>query len=266
MYDRYNRNINYLRISVTDRCNLRCTYCMPEEGIPLLHHSDILTFDEIRDFTAVAALNGVTKVRITGGEPLVRKGITTLVGMLSGIEGITDLSMTTNGVLLARYADDLRSAGLHRVNISLDTVDPEKYREITRGGNIADVFEGIHAAKEAGLFPVKINCVIRESTEEVEARDVKEYCIDNKLEIRYIHQMDLVNGHFSTVVGGTGGDCSLCNRLRLTANGKLKPCLFDSSGFDVRELGHEKAFKMAVALKPECGSKNETGTFYNIGG
>ena len=108
MYDRFNRNINYLRISVTDRCNLRCTYCMPEEGIQLLQHSDILTFDEIRDFTAMAVEGGVTKVRITGGEPLVRKGISTLVSMLAGIKGISDLSMTTNVVLLARYADDLR--------------------------------------------------------------------------------------------------------------------------------------------------------------
>ncbi len=266
MYDRYNRNINYLRISVTDRCNLRCTYCMPEEGIPLLQHSDILTFDEIRDFTDTAVTAGVTKVRITGGEPLVRKGITTLVGMIAGIKGIEDLSMTTNGVLLSGYAEELRSAGLHRVNISLDTVDPGKFSEITRGGNIYEVLKGIDAAKAAGLLPVKINCVISESKEEDEAQAVKQFCIENQLEIRYIRQMDLVNGHFSTVVGGTGGDCSLCNRLRLTANGKLKPCLFNAIGFDIRELGNEKALEMALAQKPECGSKNETGTFYNIGG
>jgi GTP 3',8-cyclase len=266
VYDRYNRNINYLRISVTDRCNLRCTYCMPEEGIPLLQHSDILTFDEIRDFTETAVAAGVTKVRITGGEPLVRKGITSLVGMIAAIRGIVDLSMTTNGVLLSGYAEELKSAGLHRVNVSLDTVDPLKFRNITRGGDVYEVFKGIAAAKAAGLLPVKINCVISESKEEDEARAVKQYCIDNKLEIRYIRQMDLVRGHFSTVVGGTGGDCSLCNRLRLTANGKLKPCLFNAAGFDIREHGYEKALEMAIAQKPECGSKNETGTFYNIGG
>jgi GTP 3',8-cyclase len=266
VYDRYNRNINYLRISVTDRCNLRCTYCMPEEGIPLLQHSDILTFDEIRDFTEAAVAAGITKVRITGGEPLVRKGITTLVGMIAGIKGIKDLSMTTNGVLLSAYAEELKSAGLQRVNISLDTIEHENFRNITRGGTIQDVFEGIKAARSAGLLPVKINCVIKSSEDEADALAVKQFCLDNKLEIRYIRQMDLVSGHFSTVVGGTGGDCSLCNRLRLTANGKLKPCLFNAIGFDIRELGFEKALKMAIDKKPECGSRNESGTFYNIGG
>ena len=126
MLDRFNRNLNYLRISVTDRCNLRCRYCMPEEGIKLLPHDEILSFDEITDFTRVAVKHGVTKVRITGGEPLVRKGIVTLVTMLSGIEGIKDLSMTTNGILLKQFAGGLRSAGLQRINISLDTVDPDK--------------------------------------------------------------------------------------------------------------------------------------------
>jgi cyclic pyranopterin phosphate synthase len=264
--DRYNRNINYLRISVTDRCNLRCIYCMPEEGIPLLHHKDILTFDEILDFTKTAVAGGVTKVRITGGEPLVRKGITTLVGMISEIEEIKDLSMTTNGVLLKQFARELKAAGLQRINISLDTVDPEKFTAITRTGNIKDVFEGIKAARHAGLFPVKINCVIKNSNEEKEAIAVAQFCKENDLEIRYITQMDLVKGHFSTVVGGTGGNCTLCNRLRLTANGKLRPCLFNNIEYDIRELGFEKAFKLAIESKPECGSINETGTFYNIGG
>jgi GTP 3',8-cyclase len=266
VYDRFNRNITYLRISVTDRCNLRCTYCMPEEGIQLLDHKDILTFDEIRDFTKTAVDGGVTKVRITGGEPLVRKGITTLVGMISAIKGINDLSMTTNGVLLKHFADDLKAAGLQRINISLDTVDPEKFRAITRTGNIGDVFEGIDAARMAGLSPIKINCVIQRSREEEEARSVAQFCKVNNLEIRYITQMDLVKGHFSTVIGGTGGNCNLCNRLRLTANGKLKPCLFSNIEFDIRELGFEEALKLAVNSKPECGSTNETGAFYNIGG
>jgi GTP 3',8-cyclase len=266
VFDRYNRNINYLRISVTDRCNLRCTYCMPEEGIPLLRHEDILTFDEICDFTKYAVSCGVTKIRITGGEPLVRKGIITLVGMISEIEGIKDLSMTTNGVLLKQFAHELKSAGLQRINISLDTVDPERFKAITRTGNINDVFDGIKAAKEAGLFPVKINCVVKNSKEEEEARAVAQYCFDNKLEIRYITQMDLVKGHFSTVIGGSGGNCTLCNRLRLTANGKLKPCLFNNIEYDIRALGYERALNLAVESKPECGTKNETGAFYNIGG
>jgi cyclic pyranopterin phosphate synthase len=266
VYDRFDRNINYLRISVTDRCNLRCTYCMPEEGIKLLKHSDILTFDEIAKFTNVAAKNGITKVRITGGEPLVRKGITALVRMIADIEGITDLSMTTNGVLLKDFARELRSSGLHRINISLDTIDPVKFKEITRSGNIYDVFDGINAAKEAGLLPIKINCVVKESREEAEASAVARFCSENDLEIRYIRQMDLVKGHFFVVDGGTGGDCNSCNRLRLTANGKLKPCLFNDIEFDIRELGFEKALEQAIGLKPEFGSKNETGEFYNIGG
>ena len=128
------------------------------------------------------------------------------------------------------------------------------------------MLEGIEAAKSAGLFPVKINCVIKESKEEEEARAVTRFCIDNNLEIRYILQMDLVKGHFSTVDGGTGGNCSLCNRLRLTSNGKLKPCLFSNLEFDIRELGFEKAIMLAAELKPECGSTNETDAFYNIGG
>jgi cyclic pyranopterin phosphate synthase len=239
---------------------------MPEEGIHLLPHKDILTFDEIRDFTKTAVSNGVTKIRITGGEPLVRKGITTLIGMISEIEEIKDLSMTTNGVLLKQFAHELKSAGLQRINISLDTVDPEKFTAITRTGNINDVFEGIQAAKEAGLFPIKINCVIKSSKEEEEAKSVAQFCKDNDLEIRYITQMDLVKGHFSTVVGGAGGNCTLCNRLRLTADGKLKPCLFNNIEFDIRKLGFEKALNLAIESKPECGSTNETGAFYNIGG
>lgn len=266
MYDRFNREINYLRISVTDRCNLRCRYCMPEEGIELLRHEEILSFDEISDFTRAAAGNGVTKVRITGGEPLVRKGIVTLVKMIAEIEGIKDLSMTTNGLLLKEFAADLKSAGLHRVNVSLDTVDPVKYSYITRGGNVSDVFEGIEAARKAELLPVKINCVVKESKKEEDAAGVTEFCHRNNLIIRYIKQMDLVSGHFTTVVGGTGGNCSLCNRLRLTSNGKLKPCLFNDIGFDIREMGYEEAIRKAVDLKPACGSSNLTGEFYNLGG
>jgi cyclic pyranopterin phosphate synthase len=239
---------------------------MPADGIRLLPHKDILTFDEIRDFTRIAVNSGVTKVRITGGEPLVRRGILKLTRMLADINGITDLSMTTNGILLKEFAEGLSEAGLHRINISLDTVDPEKFTAVTRTGNINDVIEGINSAKSVGLNPVKINCVIKESKEEAEAKAVTDFCKNNGLEIRYIKQMDLIKGHFSLVDGGTGGDCLLCNRLRLTANGKLKPCLFNNREFDIRELGFENALNMAVDLKPECGSKNETGSFYNIGG
>ena len=266
MFDRFNRKIDYLRISVTDRCNLRCRYCMPEEGIKLLRHEDILTFDEITDFTRVAVANGITKVRITGGEPLVRKGIVTLTGMIAGIHGIKDLSMTTNGTLLAEFAADLHNAGLQRINISLDTIDPEKYSFITRKGNLNDVFRGIEAAIKANLVPIKINCVIRESKSERDAMEVAGFCRSNGLEIRFIREMDLGRGTFSVVEGGSGGNCSACNRLRLTSDGKLKPCLFNDAEYDIRELGYEMAIKMAVEIKPQQGLNNLKNGFYNIGG
>jgi len=278
MYDPYGRTINYLRISVTDRCNLRCTYCMPPEGVPLVEHSEILTFDEIEEFTRVAVSNGVYKVRITGGEPLVRKGITELVRRLASIEGITDLSMTTNGQLLSKYAGELAEAGLMRINISLDTTDPDKYREITRGGDINRVFEGIEAAKSAGLLPIKLNCVVKSDRNEPDAKSVQRYveanCHSNEsgqegnrwIEVRYIKMMDLHTGSFGIVDGGDGGDCPRCNRIRLTANGVVKPCLFNDLGYSIREIGIKEALEMAIKNKPIRGSHNDTGKFYNIGG
>ncbi|HOU01865.1 MAG TPA: GTP 3',8-cyclase MoaA [Bacteroidales bacterium] len=266
MLDRFDRSIDYLRLSVTDRCNLRCIYCMPAEGVPLVRHKDILTYNEIAEFTRIAVGKGITKVRITGGEPLVRKNITILVRMISDIPGIRDLSMTTNGVLLKEHAVDLKEAGLHRVNVSLDSVDEGRFTAITRGGNVKDVIEGIDAAINAGLTPVKINCVIKNSTEEKDALEVTEFCHRKGLEIRYIRQMDLVKGHFYPVDGGDGGRCQSCNRLRLTANGMLKPCLFSDIEIDIRKTGYEKAILEAIQMKPECGIRNLTGSFYNIGG
>ena len=266
MYDSYNRRINYLRISVTDRCNLRCRYCMPADGISLLDHADILNFDELVDVTKTAVKMGFNKVRITGGEPLVRKGIVDLVGMIAKIGGINDLSMTTNGTLLAQFAGSLAKAGLMRINISLDTLDPRKFHEITRGGDLNSVLDGIDAAKKAGLEPIKINCVVSRSSGEPDAKSVAAFCADNNLQVRYIPQMDLKNGTFSSVEGGDGGDCLKCNRLRLTASGKIKPCLFNDLEFDVRKLGAEKAIETAIEYKPECGSLNHHGRFFNIGG
>jgi len=266
MYDRFNRKINYLRISVTDKCNLRCVYCMPPEGIKLLRHEDILNFDEIVEVTKTAVALGVDKVRITGGEPLVRKGIVDLVRMIGEIEGINDFAMTTNGSLLGKFANDLAKAGLHRVNISLDTMDPVKYRQITRFGKIEDVFSGIEAAKQAGLFPIKINCVIKESSDEPDAIAVKDFCKRNGLSVRFIREMNLETGNFSVVEGGDGGDCGRCNRLRLTSDGKILPCLFSDLGFNVRELGAEQALRLAIADKPESGTENHKMQFSNIGG
>jgi cyclic pyranopterin phosphate synthase len=265
MFDRYNRPINYLRISVTDRCNLRCTYCMPENGIRLVDHSDILSFEEITEFTRTAVANGITKVRLTGGEPLVRKNIVELVAMLAGIAGLEDLSMTTNGILLPKYASDLKDAGLNRINISLDTLNPENYCQITRNGELAKVLEGIEAAQNTGLEPIKINCVLLGQPDD-ETRKLKQFCEERGLSLRFIHQMNLKTGEFSTVEGGEGGNCSRCNRVRLLANGDIKPCLFSDLAYNIRELGHQEALNRATGNKPKSGTYNQSGEFYNIGG
>lgn len=266
MFDNYKRQINYLRISVTDRCNYRCLYCMPENGIRLLNHSDILTFGEIVEITKEAVALGIKKVRITGGEPLVRKGIVELISMLAKIEGIEDLAMTTNGSLLGQFAKPLKLAGLHRINISLDSVDPVVFHTITRLGNIHDVFDGIKAAQEAGLSPIKINCVVHENSSEPEAQEVKAFCDKNGLKIRFIPQMHLTKGIFGQVDGGEGGKCESCNRLRLTSDGKIKPCLFSNLEYDVRKLGVQNAIQLSLKNKPLSGTTNQINCFSNIGG
>ncbi len=266
MLDSFSRNINYLRISVTDRCNLRCNYCMPPEGVELIHHKEILSFEEIREIVSYCTQLGVNKVRITGGEPLVRRGVVDLVKMLSEINGIDDLSMTTNGALLDQFAAPLAAAGLNRVNISLDTLNPGNYRHITGIGDIRNVMAGIDAAVEAGLTPIKINCVIKSSKDEPDAKEVEAFCLEKGFQIRFIKEMNLKTGIFSTVIGGDGGNCKSCNRLRLTANGKIKPCLFSDLEFDVRELGIEQAVLLAIVRKPESGTENKINSFSNIGG
>ncbi|MBM3404550.1 MAG: radical SAM protein [Bacteroidetes bacterium] len=266
MLDPFNRPINYLRISVTDRCNLRCAYCMPAGGVESISHDEILRYEEIVEVVKVAATMGIDKVRITGGEPLVRKGIVDLVRALASIPEIRDLSMTTNGQLLESFAFPLAEAGLHRINISLDAIDPQEYTRITRGGEVAPVFRGIEKAIEAGLQPIKINCVITRSSAETNARQVQEYARKMDIKIRFIRQMNLADGCFSIVEGGDGGDCSRCNRLRLTSNGYIKPCLFNDISYSVRNPGAENAITQAVSHKPACGTVNHVNTFSNIGG
>jgi cyclic pyranopterin phosphate synthase len=239
---------------------------MPAEGIKLIDHDQILSFEEIVDVVTEAVKMGISKVRITGGEPLVRKGIVQLVEMIGRIEGISDLSMTTNGTLLDSFAADLANAGLQRINISLDSVDPVKFHEITRGGNLNQVFRGITAAKKAGLNPVKINCVVKISSSDPEAVEVKEFCRKNNLDVRFIHEMNLESGCFTMVEGGEGGDCGNCSRLRVTSNGWIKPCLFSDIQFSIRELGIHKAMEEAVSFKPEKGTVNNSDFFHNIGG
>ena len=266
MFDRFNRHINYLRISVTDRCNFRCTYCMPAEGVPLKSHEDILSFDEIIDVVRVGAKHGINKIRITGGEPLVRKNLTQLVKMIDEIEGIEDIGMTTNGVLLPGYAQELKLAGLKRINISLDTLDADKFRKITRLGNLNDVLNGIDAVLEAGLEPVKINFVRIPGENEEDELTVKAFCIEKGLKLRFIRQMNLKTGEFYPVNGGSGGICSICNRLRLSADGYIVPCLHSELRFNVRELGVEEAYLKAIEFKPEKGIGTESHEFSNIGG
>jgi cyclic pyranopterin phosphate synthase len=239
---------------------------MPAEGVKLLDHRDILSFEEIEAVTLEAVNMGITKVRITGGEPLVRKGIVSLIKRIACIEGINDFGLTTNGILLSGFAADLAAAGLHRINVSLDTLDPVKYRAITRGGEIHKVFEGIEAALKAGLTPIKINCVVRQSSDEPDAKEVAEFCLKNGLEARFIHEMSLSEGFFTIVENGHGGDCRNCNRLRLTASGVIRPCLFSDLQFNTRELGIREALEKAVGMKPEKGSVNMNGGFHSIGG
>jgi len=266
MYDSFKRRINYLRISVTDRCNLRCQYCMPEEGIPKISHESMLSYEEITGIVKIAVEQGINKVRLTGGEPLVRKGIEDLVGMLAGIEGVEDLAMTTNGILLNRYAEKLKKAGLQRVNVSLDTLDPEKYRIVTRNGDLNQVLEGIKSARLAGLWPIKINLVVNRFTDESDIQQVKKYAGKNEFEFRIIRQMDRANGDFWKVDGGDGGNCMQCNRLRLSSDGFFHPCLFSHQRYSVREYGALKALQLALENKPEKGNESGLNELYTIGG
>jgi cyclic pyranopterin phosphate synthase len=239
---------------------------MPEEGVQLLRHEDILSYEEITEVVRYGVSKGIDKVRITGGEPLVRRDITRLVEMLSQMEGMRDLSMTTNGLLLDQYAESLVKAGLQRVNVSLDTLDPKKYSKITRGGDLEKVLTGLDAAQRAGLTPIKINTVLHQYFDEDDRQALTAFCRNKGYELRFIREMDLEEGTFSKVEGGRGGDCPRCNRLRLTPHGRLKPCLFSNLGYDVRKLGIARAFEMALQNKPLSGSTNNSCTFYRMGG
>lgn len=295
MIDTYNRNIDYLRISVTDLCNLRCRYCMPEEGVNKRDHEDILSIEEIIKVAEAAAKIGIQKVRITGGEPLVRRGILELCRKISDIPGIRELAVTTNGIPLADMASDLKDAGVGRVNISLDTLNPEKYAFMTRGGDISKVFSGIRAAMDAGLAPIKLNAVLIGGFNDNEIADFAELTRWYDIEVRFIELMPIGEGAAfwktgylpgSTVleklpelvpvdeqgegvarlfkIPGAAGRvglinpvsshfCKSCNRLRLTADGMLKPCLHSGIEIPVRGLSGEQleaALLQAVSDKP----------------
>jgi len=278
--DSFQRPINYLRISVTDRCNLRCVYCMPAEGVSLMSHDDILNYEEIYTVVKAAAEMGINKVRLTGGEPLVRAGLPELVRLLASIDTIDDISLTTNGNLLARHAAELKQSGLQRVNISLDTLKPDRFEQITRCGNLEDTLEGIEVARAVGLNPVKINVVVMSGVNDDELPDFAARTVSDGWHVRFIELMPtsgdesmaakLVsvrdmkrrldplgklepcrvnvgngpakyfclpssNGTIGFITPVTEHFCYHCNRLRLTADGKLRSCLLSEEEIDLRE-------------------------------
>lgn len=189
--DRFGRTINYLRLSVTDRCNLRCCYCMPEEGVPLCSHNEILRYEELLRIARAAAKLGIEKVRVTGGEPLVRKGLIGFLARLSSIPGLAEVVLTTNGQLLASLADQLKQAGVDRVNISLDSLNFIRYAEITRGGDLAEVMAGIKASEQAGLR-LKLNVVVIRDVNDSEIEAFAELSLDRSWSIRFIEYMPTI--------------------------------------------------------------------------
>jgi GTP 3',8-cyclase len=206
LVDRFQRMINYLRISVTDRCNYRCVYCMPPEGVPWRPHAEILRFEEIVEIVRASAELGITRIRLTGGEPLVRKGLASLVRMIADIPGIEDISMTTNAHLLADQAGSLADAGLQRINVSLDTLEETRFSQMTRGGSLRNVWQGILAAEKAGLRPIKINAVVIRGVNDGELIDLARLSLDHDWQIRFIEYMpvdDASNWGMSLPVSGS---------------------------------------------------------------
>ncbi|MDO8886885.1 GTP 3',8-cyclase MoaA [Candidatus Oleimmundimicrobium sp.] len=325
LFDNHNRRIDYLRVSITDKCNLRCIYCMPKEGLSdFKKHRDILTYEEIELFVSHAIKQGISKVRLTGGEPLVRRDVVDLIRSLSGIPELHDMSLTTNGVLLADFAEELYKAGLERINVSIDSLNSEKFKQITRVGDLNIVKKGIQKALDVGFKPLKINAVILKGINDglSDLKDFAKLTFDYPLHVRFIEYMP-----FSKEVGfkagltcseiaeklktfgslnkvdsprgsgparymkfkgalGTVGFispmsnhfCPECNRLRLTADGKLKTCLFSNDEIDIigpmRNNHPEEAVKevlsRALKEKPKDHSsalkKDFVRTMSQIGG
>lgn len=303
LMDRFGRMHDYLRISVTDRCNLRCVYCMPEEGMEFEPDEKLLTFEEITEVVRVLAGLGVRKLRLTGGEPLVRKNLEQLIGMLSQIPGIEDIALTTNGIYFASRAEKLRAAGLTRINISLDSLKADRFSLITRGGDIRRVLDSIEEAYRVGITPIKLNVVLMKGINDDEIEDFLQMTIDRPIQVRFIEYMPIGhhdedwksrylslttvmdrckekgwNATASDAVYGNGPSqnfridgalgsfglihpisdhfCETCNRLRITADGNVKPCLYWSDEFNVRKyIGDDSAvedlFFRALDIKPQ---------------
>ena len=314
MQDSFGRTIQYLRLSVTDLCNYRCIYCMPQEGVCKKHHTDMLSIEEMTEIVRAAHTLGINKVRLTGGEPLVRKGLTTLCRNIKAIDSAIELGITTNGALLAPMAMELKDAGVDRLNISLDSIDPKTFKEITRGGDPQDVLDGIKAAQNAGFDNIKINTVLLKDINDGELYDFIRLTKDNAIHVRFIELMPLgvaknwESDRFMTIAtiesmlqnaellkidgvarvyrlpdhkGTIGLICPLshsfcpsCNKIRVTADGKLKPCLHSDQEIDLRGLqgkALEEAIKSGILQKPQShqfGSLEASTTRYmnEIGG
>lgn len=302
--DNFFRAIDYLRLSITDRCNLRCIYCMPPDGILPSRHKEILTYEEITRIVRIAAGLGVRKVRLTGGEPLSRKNITFLISSIKKINCIEDLSLTTNGILLEEYSEEIADAGLDRVNVSIDSFDPDRYKEITRGGDLDIVLRGLNAAEKAGLKPIKINMVPIRGINYDEIIDFAKLTLNTDYHVRFIEFMPsgsvdfwnperyITTNEIKSIIetiapltpvrlrkngpskyfrlkGATGvvgfisalthHFCEDCNRLRLTADGKLRPCLFSETEIDLRsslrsgapDSEIERLLRLSVEVKPK---------------
>lgn len=293
MLDGEGRLIEYLRLSVTDRCNCRCTYCMPAGGMPMLGHRDILSFEELTEVVTACAQLGVRKVRLTGGEPLVRRGLPELVRMIRAVPGVEELAMTTNATLLAPVAAELHHAGLDRLNVSLDTLDATRYAELTRGGSLEDALAGLAAARDAGFSRTKVNCVLMGGVNDADVPRLAELARTEPIDVRFIELMPMgpcagwpkarfipaetvleaVPGlvplrhdgvaelwHAPGWVGNVGlirpmshRFCDGCSRIRVTADGRLKPCLHSAAEIPLRGLHGEALLaelRRGIAAKP----------------
>ena len=265
MLDRFNREINYLRISVTDKCNLRCVYCIPEEGVPLRRHEDFLSFEEITQTVKAGVGLGITKIRLTGGEPLVKRGIVDLVGMIKAVKGVENLAMTTNGTILEKMAGELKKAGLDSMNISLDTLDPARYRKLTRIGDIRAALRGIEVALEAG-FPLKLNMVVLNDTSAEEVRQMKRFCEQKGIKLQLINHYSLTEEKNNNYRFDRPTDCKYCNRIRMLADGRLKPCLHSDIEIKLDLNNIEASLLKAAENKPERGSVCFNRHMIEIGG
>ncbi len=285
MIDKHGREISYLRISLTELCNFRCRYCMPEEGVEKKGHSEMMTEEELMSLVRAAAALGIKKLRVTGGEPLIKKNIVSICRTLSSIPGIEELCLTTNGTKLPQLAKELKAAGVNRLNLSLDTLDAEKYAYITRRGRLEDFMAGLDAALEAGFDKLKINSVLIGGFNDNEIRPLAELTLKYPVDVRFIEMMPMYDsGDFGPqsfisytkvleelpeavemppdgsvaklwrlpgAMGNVGlispisaHFCSECNRIRLTSDGKLKPCLHSGEEYSIKGLDYDGMYEL----------------------